>query len=78
MAIGLPSFVSATPKGIMELLKRYEIETSGKTCVVLGRSNIVGKPMAQLMMQKKQRRFNCNCLPQSYQRHKIFFAVRQT
>ena len=52
MAIGLPSFVSATPKGIMELLKRYEIETSGKTCVVLGRSNIVGKPMAQLMMQK--------------------------
>ena len=52
MAIGLPSFVSATPKGILELLKRYNIETSGKTCVVLGRSNIVGKPMAQLMMQK--------------------------
>jgi methylenetetrahydrofolate dehydrogenase (NADP+) / methenyltetrahydrofolate cyclohydrolase len=52
MAIGLPAFVSATPKGIMELLKRYGIETSGKTCVVLGRSNIVGKPMAQLMMQK--------------------------
>ena len=52
MAIGLPCFISATPKGIMELLRRYHIETSGKKCVVLGRSNIVGKPMAQLMMQK--------------------------
>lgn len=53
MAIGLPCFISATPKGILELLKRYDIETSGKKCVVLGRSNIVGKPMAQLMMQKQ-------------------------
>ena len=52
MAIGLPCFVSATPLGIITLLKRYGIETSGKKCVVLGRSNIVGKPMAQLMMQK--------------------------
>jgi len=52
MAIGLPSFVSATPKGIFELLRRYHIATSGKKCVILGRSNIVGKPMAQLMMQK--------------------------
>ncbi|GHT42037.1 bifunctional protein FolD [Bacteroidia bacterium] len=52
MSIGLPCFVSATPAGILELLKRYEIETSGKHCVVLGRSNIVGKPMASLMMQK--------------------------
>lgn len=52
MSIGLPCFVSATPAGIMELLKRYNIETSGKHCVVLGRSNIVGKPMASLMMQK--------------------------
>ena len=52
MAIGLPCFVSATPLGIITLLKRYCIETSGKKCVVLGRSNIVGKPMAQLMMQK--------------------------
>ena len=52
MSIGLPCFVSATPAGILELLKRYEIETSGKHCVVLGRSNIVGKPMATLMMQK--------------------------
>lgn len=53
MAIGLPCFISATPKGILELLKRYNIETSGKKCVILGRSNIVGKPMAQLMMQKQ-------------------------
>ena len=52
MSIGLPCFVSATPAGILELLKRYEIETRGKHCVVLGRSNIVGKPMATLMMQK--------------------------
>ncbi|MDR3339119.1 MAG: bifunctional methylenetetrahydrofolate dehydrogenase/methenyltetrahydrofolate cyclohydrolase FolD [Candidatus Symbiothrix sp.] len=52
MSIGLPCFVSATPAGILELLKRYAIETSGKHCVVLGRSNIVGKPMATLMMQK--------------------------
>jgi methylenetetrahydrofolate dehydrogenase (NADP+)/methenyltetrahydrofolate cyclohydrolase len=52
MAIGLPCFVSATPAGIVELLRRYRIETAGKHCVVLGRSNIVGKPMATLMMQK--------------------------
>lgn len=52
MAIGLPCFISATPLGIITLLKHYDIETSGKKCVVLGRSNIVGKPMAQLMMQK--------------------------
>src|SRR5574344_330881 len=53
MAIGLPCYVSATPLGIITLLKRYGIETSGKKCVVLGRSNIVGKPMAQLMVQKQ-------------------------
>lgn len=52
MSIGLPCFVSATPFGIMELLKRYQIDTKGKHCVVLGRSNIVGKPIANLMMQK--------------------------
>ena len=52
MAIGLPCFVSATPLGIITLLQRYGVKTSGKKCVVLGRSNIVGKPMAQLMMQK--------------------------
>ncbi|MBD5186215.1 MAG: bifunctional methylenetetrahydrofolate dehydrogenase/methenyltetrahydrofolate cyclohydrolase FolD [Bacteroidales bacterium] len=52
MSIGLPCFVSATPAGIMELLRRYDIDTKGKRCVVLGRSNIVGKPMATLMMQK--------------------------
>lgn len=53
MAIGLPCYISATPKGILELIRRYHIETSGKKCVILGRSNIVGKPMAQLMMQKQ-------------------------
>ena len=52
LSIGLPCYVSATPNGIMELLRRYQIETQGKKCVVLGRSNIVGKPMAMLMMQK--------------------------
>jgi len=52
MSIGLPCFVSATPAGILELLERYDIPTSGKHCVVLGRSNIVGKPVAALMMQK--------------------------
>lgn len=52
MSIGLPCFVSATPAGIIELLSRYNIDTRGKRCVVLGRSNIVGKPMATLMMQK--------------------------
>ena len=52
MVIGLPCFIPATPKGIIELLRRYNISTSGKRCVVLGRSNIVGKPMAMLMMQK--------------------------
>lgn len=52
MSIGLPCFLSATPAGIMELLRRYGVETKGKHAVVLGRSNIVGKPMAQLLMRK--------------------------
>lgn len=51
MAIGLPCYISATPKGILELLRRYHIETSGRKCVILGRSNIVGKPMAALLTQ---------------------------
>ncbi len=50
--IGLPSFVSATPYGIVELIKRYNIETSGKNCVIVGRSNIVGRPLSVLMSQK--------------------------
>ncbi len=50
--LGMPSFVSATPFGIIELLKRYKIETSGKYCVVLGRSNIVGRPVSILLSQK--------------------------
>lgn len=53
MSIGLPCFISATPLGILTLLQYYNIEMTGKKCVVLGRSNIVGKPMAQLMMQKQ-------------------------
>ncbi|HIT15695.1 MAG TPA: bifunctional methylenetetrahydrofolate dehydrogenase/methenyltetrahydrofolate cyclohydrolase FolD [Candidatus Avimuribaculum pullicola] len=52
MSIGLPCYLSATPAGIIELLRRYEIPTRGAKCVVLGRSNIVGKPVATLMMQK--------------------------
>lgn len=52
MSIGLPCYVSATPAGIMELLARYHVETKGARCAVLGRSNIVGKPVATLMMQK--------------------------
>lgn len=52
MSIGLPSFVSATPHGIVELIKRYKIETKAKHCVVVGRSNIVGRPISILMSQK--------------------------
>ena len=52
LSIGLPCYVCATPSGIIELIKRYEIPTAGKNCVVIGRSNIVGKPVASLMMQK--------------------------
>ena len=52
MVIGLPAYVSATPAGIMELIKRYNIETAGKDVVVIGRSNIVGKPMSILLGQK--------------------------
>ena len=52
LTIGLPCYLSATPNGILELLRRYNIDTKGKKCVVLGRSNIVGKPVANLMLQK--------------------------
>ncbi|MCK5028804.1 MAG: bifunctional methylenetetrahydrofolate dehydrogenase/methenyltetrahydrofolate cyclohydrolase FolD [Bacteroidales bacterium] len=52
MVIGLPAYISATPAGIMELIKRYNIETLGKDVVVIGRSNIVGKPMSILLGQK--------------------------
>jgi methylenetetrahydrofolate dehydrogenase (NADP+)/methenyltetrahydrofolate cyclohydrolase len=52
MVAGMPAFISATPFGIMELIKRYKIETSGKNCVVIGRSNIVGRPMSILLSQK--------------------------
>ncbi|MBN2863636.1 MAG: bifunctional 5,10-methylene-tetrahydrofolate dehydrogenase/5,10-methylene-tetrahydrofolate cyclohydrolase [Bacteroidales bacterium] len=52
MVAGLPGFIPATPYGIIELIKRYNIETSGKRCVVIGRSNIVGRPVSILMSQK--------------------------
>ncbi|HBF87325.1 MAG TPA: bifunctional 5,10-methylene-tetrahydrofolate dehydrogenase/5,10-methylene-tetrahydrofolate cyclohydrolase [Bacteroidales bacterium] len=52
MIIGLPAYVSATPAGIIDLLDRYKIETAGKNCVVIGRSNIVGRPVSVLMSQK--------------------------
>jgi methylenetetrahydrofolate dehydrogenase (NADP+) / methenyltetrahydrofolate cyclohydrolase len=52
LVLGLPAFLSATPYGIIELLKRYEIPTSGKNCVIVGRSNIVGRPLSILMSQK--------------------------
>ncbi len=52
LVLGLPAFLSATPYGIVELLKRYQIPTSGKNCVIVGRSNIVGRPLSILMSQK--------------------------
>jgi methylenetetrahydrofolate dehydrogenase (NADP+)/methenyltetrahydrofolate cyclohydrolase len=52
MVIGLPGFFPATPYGIVELIKRYKIETSGRKCVVIGRSNIVGRPVSILLSQK--------------------------
>lgn len=52
LVLGLPGFVSATPAGILELIKRYNIQTSGLNCVVIGRSNIVGKPMSILLARK--------------------------
>jgi methylenetetrahydrofolate dehydrogenase (NADP+)/methenyltetrahydrofolate cyclohydrolase len=54
LVIGKPALISCTPYGIWELLKRYNIETKGKHVVVVGRSNIVGKPIANIMMQKKE------------------------
>lgn len=52
LVLGMPAFLSATPCGIVELLKRYQIPTSGKNCVIVGRSNIVGRPLSILMSQK--------------------------
>jgi methylenetetrahydrofolate dehydrogenase (NADP+)/methenyltetrahydrofolate cyclohydrolase len=54
MALNLPTFISATPFGILELLDRYNVETSGKHVVVIGRSHIVGSPMSILLAQKKK------------------------
>jgi methylenetetrahydrofolate dehydrogenase (NADP+)/methenyltetrahydrofolate cyclohydrolase len=52
LVLGMPAFLSATPFGIVELLRRYKIPTSGKNCVIVGRSNIVGRPLSILMSQK--------------------------
>ena len=54
MTLGMEAFVSATPQGIIDLMQRYNIETSGKHCVVIGRSNIVGKPVSILLSQKSK------------------------
>ena len=54
LALGLDTFVSATPNGVMEMFKRYKIETAGKNCVILGRSNIVGSPMSLLMSKSSK------------------------
>lgn len=54
MALDLPTFLPATPYGILELLERYQVETSGKNVVVMGRSHIVGRPMSILMSQKRK------------------------
>lgn len=62
LTVGLPSFISATPLGILTLLQRYNIETKGKKCVVVGRSNIVGKPMVQLMLQKEHGNATVTCV----------------
>jgi methylenetetrahydrofolate dehydrogenase (NADP+)/methenyltetrahydrofolate cyclohydrolase len=58
MAKGLPAYISATPFGVLELLKRYKIETAGKHCVVVGRSQIVGLPMS-ILMQRNTYPGNC-------------------
>jgi methylenetetrahydrofolate dehydrogenase (NADP+)/methenyltetrahydrofolate cyclohydrolase len=58
MAKGLPAYISATPYGVLELLKRYDIETNGKHCVVIGRSQIVGLPMS-ILMQRNAYPGNC-------------------
>jgi len=58
MCLGLPTFISATPNGIMELLKRYDIETEGKHCVVIGRSNIVGTPVS-ILLSRNSNPGNC-------------------
>ena len=58
MALNLPTYLPATPAGILELLKRYDVETSGKHCVVIGRSHIVGSPMS-ILMSRNNNPGNC-------------------
>ena len=77
MSLGMACFISATPLGILTLLQHYNIETSGKKSVILGRSNIVGKPMAQLMMQKQYGDATVHRLPLPFQEFEERVCRRQ-
>ena len=90
LSIGLPCFLSATPQGILELLRRYNVPTKGANCVVLGRSNIVGKPALSCPQhlggqaggfaddaESGAGRCYCDSVPQPYARHKVVYAQRR-
>ena len=76
MALEMESFIPATPYGIIELLERYNIETSGKNCVVIGRSNIVGRPISILLSQKSDRGNSTVILTHSRTKNLEFFTKR--
>ncbi len=76
MAQGLPAFLPATPSGILQMLERYKIETDGKHCVVIGRSNIVGNPMS-ILMARKGYPGNCTVTIVHSRTHNIDEIVRQ-
>jgi methylenetetrahydrofolate dehydrogenase (NADP+) / methenyltetrahydrofolate cyclohydrolase len=76
MAKGLPAYISATPQGVLDLLDRYGIETSGKHCVVIGRSQIVGLPMS-ILMQRNNKIGNCTVTLTHSRTHNIEEVCRQ-
>jgi len=76
MALGQPAYISATPYGIIQMLEKYDIETSGKHCVVIGRSNIVGSPMS-ILMAKNSKYANCT-VTLTHSRTKDLEAVCKT
>ncbi len=76
MTIGLPAFISATPAGILELLRRYKVETGGKHCVVIGRSNIVGKPVS-ILLSRKEEPGNCTVTLCHSRTHDLTAFTRQ-
>lgn len=76
MAKGLPAYISATPQGVLDLLDRYGIETAGKHCVVIGRSQIVGLPMS-ILMQRNQKIGNCTVTLTHSRTHNIEEVCRQ-